>query len=141
MTGIISGRAGLAQVGRLDLVCAILENMPPVADTAAQVHVAAAEALRAGGFDVVLEWRTSDGGRIDIVAMRDTWSVAIEIDARKPRARSLLKLRGFLGAKVIALRGVAPLLPYGIDAAICIPVRTATQAERDDRRTASRVRA
>ncbi len=121
----------------LEILCHLLATLPPQPDTAAQVQVAAAEALR-GYFDVVLEWPV-DGGRIDIVASRGRWRCAIEIDARKPRARSLVKLRAFLGAKVIALRGVHGLIPEGIDAAICIPVRMATEAERADRRTVSRL--
>lgn len=124
----------------LELARSILENLPPVADTAPMVQVAAAKALRRHGFDVILEYPV-EGGRIDIVASWDDWRVAIEIDARKPRARSLLKLRAFQGATIVALRGVTALLPEGIDAVANIPVRTALEAERADRRIVSRMRA
>lgn len=123
----------------LENLCRVLARLAPQPDTAAQVHVAAAKALRRSGFDVILEYGL-DHGRIDIVAVaQDGWRCAIEIDARKPRARSLVKLRAFLGAKVVALRGVGALIPDGIDATVLIPVRMATQAERDDRRTVSRM--
>lgn len=137
-----AGAAGFKPLiaSRIDIVCSALETLPPQPDTAAQVHVAAAEALRRAGFDVVVEFRVDGGGRIDIVAMRDSWSCAIEIDARRPRARSLLKLRNFVGARVIALRGVTALLPAGIDAVATIPVRTALRSEIDDRRVAGRLR-
>jgi hypothetical protein len=124
----------------LELVRSILENLPPTADTAPMVQVAAARALLSHGFDVTVE-HVVDGGRIDLVVAWDDWRGAIEIDARRPRARSLLKLRAFSGAKIIALRGVTALLPEGIDAVVNIPVRTALDAERADRRIVSRIRA
>lgn len=124
----------------LNLICATLEELPLQPDTAAHVHVAAARALHRQGFDVEIEHQVS-GGRIDIVATDGEWRCAIEIDARKPRGKSLIKLRNFIGAKVIALRGVTALLPSGIDAVVTIPVRTATSDEISDRRTASKFRA
>lgn len=124
----------------LAIVCRVLSQMTPAPDTAAQVHVAAARALMWAGYAVHPEYGAETGGRIDLVVERDGWRAAIEIDARKPRARSLIKLRGFDGAKICAVRGVSPMVPEGIDAAVGIRVRTATQAERDDRRTVSRMR-
>jgi hypothetical protein len=68
-------------------------------------------AMHHAGLSVVPEWPvvSNDGrrGRIDLVVSRCGASVAIEIDARKPRRKSLDKLRCFNGGRVLVLRGVA----------------------------------
>ncbi len=125
----------------LQEVCNILISLPPQPDTAAQVHAAAMNALRAAGYDVYPEFPAQGlggGGRIDIAVHKDGKWTGIEIDARKPRNNSIKKLSGFKGTRVIALRGVNGPPPEGIDAIVAIPVRMASVIERADKRTTSR---
>lgn len=131
-------------------VCDVLRGLGPLPDTAAQVHFAAMKAFRSAGLGVIPEYRqpfvSRRGirrfGKIDIVVTDATGTkCAIEIDARKPRHGSILKLTGFDGHKVIALRGVDGDCPPGIDALVRVPVRLASMPERQDRRTVSRLRA
>lgn len=129
-------------VGR---VCQVLRALPPQPDNAHCVHAAAIEALAAAGFYVYPEFSIvyGDGeherGRIDIAVLMHGQTVAIEIDARKPRVRSLKKLRAFDGGRVLALRGVAGgVRIHGIDAVVPIRVRLETTAEATDKRTVGR---
>jgi hypothetical protein len=120
-----------------------LRAMPMQPDTAAVVHAAAVTALASAGFEVYVEVRVNlpDGGfgRYDIVAVHPRGSVAIEIDARKPRRKSLEKLRQFGGGRIVALRGVADLTkPEGIDAVVPIRVRVARQSEIKDKTAVGR---
>ena len=99
-------------------------------DNARLMHNAVAEVLRAEGFTVVTEYfvRGAFGysnGRIDIVARRDGGHVAIELDARRPRERSVAKLNKVEAYRIIGLRGVDFPPPPGIDAIACMPVRGA----------------
>jgi len=117
-------------------------------DSAPALHAALAEELWKAGFQVGLEYPTKslgDGrkGRIDIVAR---WveegklvSAAIELDCRRPRKRSLKKLRLWDGPRIIGLRGVELLqTPEGIDAVIAMRVREPTAAEQKNKRTVNR---
>jgi hypothetical protein len=97
-------------------------------DTAAHVHAAAMQQLKSAGFFVYTEWwlgvdYMSEEGRIDIVAYRDGQFTGIEIDRRRPRKKSLEKLRGFRGGRIVVLRGANCVTPSGIDAVVSIPVR------------------
>jgi hypothetical protein len=122
----------------------VLADLPPQPDTAGAVHGAAIEALRAAGFEVRTECGVDDrgdgrSGRVDIVAEHDGGSVAIEIDHRNPRQKSVHKLRRFSGFRLLALRGIAlPNLPDGIDGAVSIPVRRETGEEGADKRSVNR---
>jgi hypothetical protein len=84
--------------------------------------------LEAAGFFVENEFPTKElgddrAGRIDIVASYKRGSVAIELDCRRPRTRSLKKLRLFNGYRLIVLRGVAMPVAYdGIDQIIAARV-------------------
>lgn len=114
-------------------------------DTAAALHAQAARALSDAGFAVFLEFMTAPlgddrNGRIDIVAKsaRGGW-VAIEIDNRRPKRRSLVKLGLFPGFRLVALRGIdGHETPDGVDNVIGLRVRLATPAERRDKRTIRR---
>jgi hypothetical protein len=127
----------------VDEAARALRAMPMQPDTAAVVHAAAVTALVSAGFEVYVEVRVDlpDGGfgRYDIVAHHPRGAVAIEIDARKPRRKSLAKLRQFDGGRIVALRGVADLTkPEGIDAVVSIRVRVARQSEIKDKTAVGR---
>ena len=97
-------------------------------DNARSMHAEIAAALKSAGFSVWNEYATGDmgdyrKGRIDIFAEAYGGSVAIELDARKPRARSIAKLRLFDCYKLIGLRGVdRVVIPDGIDDVIGLRV-------------------
>ena len=115
-------------------------------DTAAAIHHAVANQLSRLGFRVAYEYPTrhlgdTRNGRIDLAAWYEGGRVAIELDARRPRRRSVNKLILFEGFRIIGLRGVAGEAPDGIDALVSIPVRIPSQEEKNDKRTRNRVRA
>lgn len=113
-------------------------------DHAATLHAYVGRALQAEGFKVTYEFKTRSlgdprDGRIDLLAVRNGGVVAIELDTRRPRKRSLLKLRLADAFRLIVLRGVEGYdVPEGIDAVIAAPVRMASVAERSDKRTTNR---
>jgi hypothetical protein len=110
-------------------VCETLEGMTPTFDNARMVHTASSAALRLSGASVINEYpmpytaRRPRRGRIDIYAEVGKFRVAIEIDARKPRIGSLIKLNNFDGLRIVAMRGVSGDCPNGIDAVVSIPVK------------------
>src|SRR5882762_5729030 len=74
-------------------------------DNAAALHGMAIKAFFAAGCDVYPEhrlWVPEDnrGGRIDLVIQYGIQLAAIEFDTRKPRRRSVKKLRLFKGYRV-----------------------------------------
>lgn len=108
-------------------------------DHAPTMHAELIAALESSEFSVHPEYHTGwlgdeRNGRLDIVCRRDGGVVGIELDARKPRRRSILKLGLFQGFRIIGLRGVMGLACDGIDAVICMPVTQATQRQKRDRR-------
>lgn len=113
-------------------------------DHAATMHAELAGALRMAGFYVTMEYPTAHlgdrrDGRIDIVAFALADRIAIELDCRKPRRRSLEKLRLFDGYKIVGVRGIeGHETPDGIDAVIPMRVRVAKKSEKSDRRTVNR---
>ncbi len=64
----------------------------------------------------------SRGGRLDVLAEFRGGLVAIELDARSPRRKSLEKLRQFTAFRVIGLRGVSMRPPAGIDAVVMLDI-------------------
>lgn len=69
-----------------------------VEDTATDAQAKVVEALESDGYDVWKEVTvgtpgTWSHGRIDLFASRNGEAVAIEIDHRRPRKRSIVKLR------------------------------------------------
>lgn len=85
-------------------------------------------ALEQAGFLVFLEFSTAKigdtkNGRIDIVARKDGQHVAIELDCRTPRMRSIKKLKLFPGYRIIGLRGIRHPIVDGIDGVVCLQVR------------------
>lgn len=128
--------------GAVDRIVRVLRSLPLLPDHAGAVHAAVLEALRDDGFHVEHEVpiTLSDGreGRIDLVARRWGGATAIEIDARRPRTKSLDKLREFDGGRIMALRGVAGCGRFdGIDAIVPIRVRMLRSTdERDEARGA-----
>ncbi len=110
-------------------ICSAMEGLSPVADNARIVHrTVSAELLRVG-CSVINEYpmpymgRSSPRkGRIDIYASLMGVEVAIELDARRPRQMSLIKMNSFNGLRICGLRGVSGNCPDGIDAMVSIPV-------------------
>lgn len=110
----------------------VLEAFPETADHASNVHATLTRHLIANGYKTQTErWVPMPGrsGRLDIYAICPVSGtpVAIEIDARRPRKKSIRKLNhvGDDALRVICLRGVsAPLSGVaGVDAVFCLPVR------------------
>ena len=106
-----------------------------VPDDAHEAHADLADVLRCAGWAVrreVAVCARGDGsaGRVDIEATRGEQVIGIEIDRRRPRRKSVLKLRSRSWARVIALRDPDPEfdLPVPDDLAI-VRLRT-----RDDSR-------
>jgi len=71
-------------------------------------HQATAAALVALGFDCEVEVTVADrgdghAGRLDLVAERDGLRIALELDDRTPRAKSLAKLAGALDCQLRAV--------------------------------------
>lgn len=125
----------------IDRAVAALSAMDSLPDCANSVHAAALVALHDAGFYVSAEV-VVPGGRLDIVAISKGYPVAIEIDARKPRNKSLLKLRAWRYGRVVALRGVnIDRLPDGIHAAANIKVHTASTVDISDKRAVSKASA
>ncbi len=117
----------------------VLSSLRDLPDSAAALQRSVAAALEADGFEVFLEVPTAGlgderpGGRIDILAKDGPSSVAIELDARSPRRRSVLKLKLFDAFRIVGLRGVGGDCPPGIDAVVKLNVRQASEAERRDK--------
>lgn len=115
-------------------ICRVMPAMP---DDASYVHQQMLIAFHEAGYSVFNEYvvRLDDGrsGRIDIVlqASCGRW-VAIEIDARRPRKRSIAKLGTRNWIRISCLRGVegGPSEYPGVDAIIALPVRLATFEEK-----------
>lgn len=117
------------------------------ADSAAAMHALAAEILQSHEFVVEFEHtifyidtlKQKRRGRIDLVAYKYGGAVAIELDCRNPRTKSIQKLRAFDGAKIFALRGIRVIdMPAGIDGAAYLQCRQATRHEKKDKRTVNR---
>lgn len=114
------------------------------ADDAATMHAEVAAALEAAGLFVIMEYPTRwlgdvRKGRIDIVVQKALGQAAIELDCRKPRRRSVLKLRLFPGYRIVGIRGIEGFDPViGIDEIVSMRVRVAKPHEKADRRTVNR---
>ena len=121
-----------------ELACEILGSRLWV-DHASTMHADVMTALRGNGFDVWAEWHVelADGrsGRIDIVAKHGCggW-VAIELDCRKPRRKSVAKLMEMSCFRIVGLRGIEGHIEPGIHACVAMRVRFATAEHKADRR-------
>lgn len=85
----------------------------PATDDAATYHARAGEALQSLGFTVKSEFAVPHGspnrsGRIDLLATRGQETVAIELDYRDPRDKSVVKLNQIHGVRVVMLRDHRP---------------------------------
>ncbi len=105
-------------------VCEILRAMPPQPDNATELHDAVEVALEIRGVEVQRECpiEMNDGrkGYIDLVA---EGCVAIELDRRLPRAKSLKKLAAFPGYRIAVTRTDDASLEFEamVDAVVAIP--------------------
>lgn len=114
-------------------------------DHAQTMHTDFARELRRAGFYVWMEYPTKAFGdirdrRLDLLVRgRGDFLAAIELDARKPRKKSIEKLRMVDGVRIVGVRGVEGVpCPEGIDAVVTMRVRSATEFEKADRRTVNR---
>ena len=85
----------------------------PVEDDAREAHKSVVEWLEKQGYSCVNEYKVEnrgDGrcGYIDIVAEKNGDRVAIEVDRKTPREKSISKLQQFPGARFVALRDPDP---------------------------------
>lgn len=115
---------------------ALCVSLDPMPDDASHVQERLINAMVAAGYQVFHEYvvalPSGRSGRIDIVAKKDGRWLAIEIDARKPRKRSIEKLALRNWIRVSCLRGVAEGIDEypGLDAVIALPVRLASFPEK-----------
>jgi hypothetical protein len=131
----------------------IMDRFTKVADTAPDTHAAVLHHLAKHGYSCSAEMCVAynDGirdrnGRVDVVVRCKTtnYIFAIEIDARKPRRKSLLKLaklRQTYGAiRVVMLRGVGDVDDYveGVDVLVALPVRLEGDGPRASVREAAK---
>lgn len=127
----------------VDRAVAALRGLPTLPDTSQVVHAAALAALRDAGFvvkpEVTVVLPEGRNGRYDLVAEWGSHRIAVEIDTRKPRQKSLDKLRAFDGGRIIALRGVSCAWRIdGIDAIVPLKVRIASSPEVSDKKVVKR---
>ena len=85
----------------------VLGKMQPAPDDAAEFHRTVETALKSAGFTVRREARVGiresgrGAGRIDLLASIHDGFVAIELDRRSPRSKSLDKLRSFNAFRIV----------------------------------------
>ena len=115
----------------------LASSLPLMPDHAGMVHSVVMQALADAGHRVYAEvpaMINGRAGRLDLAFFHNElreWC-AIEIDARRPRKRSLEKLRRFVGVRVVMLRGVEGNGEIeGVDGVIALPVRIAAKGEKD----------
>lgn len=121
----------------LGVIRDLCDELGPLPDDAKAVHDALEAALVAEGMEVAREVEVSDRGdgrvgRLDLVATRDGYSFAIEIDRTAPRQKSITKLLGSgCDAKVVVLRGGAAEAPAGIDLVCSVAVADVAEYPAD----------
>ena len=117
---------------------ALCVGLAPMPDAASHVHALLMDAMVAAGYRVFQEYTVElgngQGGRIDVVAQAKNgqW-LAIEIDARRPRQRSIKKLVAKDWLRISCLRGVSDSTESypELDAIIALPIRAASAEERE----------
>lgn len=125
-----SARDGLSDdsAALVTRICEVVACIPgPLEDDATACHDAVEAAIKADGLRVFREAdvRNGDGvtGRFDLVVRHADAGVAIEIDRRQMRAKSVQKLLGFDGGRIAILRGSEPAHEIdGIDATLSLPI-------------------
>lgn len=110
-------------------------------DHASTLHAEAIDLFERNGFVVEAEYSVRKlcgygRRRIDMVVenVRSGGRVAIELDCRRPRMKSINKLLKFAGFRIVGLRGIEGHSVFGIDRCVAMRVRVATTAEKADRR-------
>lgn len=115
----------------------IIGRLRAIPDHASTAHQSVMVALAEAGFNVVKEVQVGtdgDTGRVDVVATKGGGSVAIEIDSRSVRAKSIRKLRRMDGFRIAALRRVVHDEQIeGIHAVVGIDTVTGTAWARGSR--------
>jgi len=116
---------------------AIIGGLRSIPDHAFTAHQSVMAALAEAGFNVVKEVQVEtdgDTGRVDVVATKAGGSVAIEIDSRSVRTKSIRKLRRMSGFRIAALRrAVNGEQIEGIHAVVGIDTVTGTAWARGSR--------
>lgn len=116
---------------------AIIGGLRAIPDHAFTAHQSVMAALAEAGFNVVKEVQVeTDGdlGRVDVVATKGGGMVAIEIDSRSVRQKSIRKLRRMSAFRIAALRRpVVGETIEGIHAVVGIDTVTGTAWARGSR--------
>ncbi len=116
---------------------AVIGGLRAIPDHAFTAHQSVMAALAEAGFNVVKEVQVEtdgDTGRVDVVATKAGGMVAIEIDSRSVRAKSIRKLRRMDGFRIAALRrAVSGEQIEGIHAIVGIDTVTGTAWARGSR--------
>lgn len=126
--------------GVLERFGAVCASLRPIPDNSRSVHCALMNALVDAGYFVEHEYSvqlpSGRGGRIDLVATDSCGvRIAVEIDARRPRQKSIEKLQAEDDwLRVSCLRGVQHRKESypGLDGIFALPVRLVTKQEMDD---------
>src|SRR5947209_6941333 len=107
----------------------IMRKMKRLPDNYHKARQLIAGDLKRSGFsvdtDVALRYEFFDGERrgfVSLVAKKNGGVVAIELDRRTPRLRSVHKLRAMNAYRVAAVRGPAARLPYRIHKVVSLDV-------------------
>ncbi|MEN3931399.1 hypothetical protein WJT86_10060 [Microvirga sp. W0021] len=104
-----------------------LERLYGLPDKAGLLQKAVVSELERAGFSVCTEEQVSKlqqrrTGRLDVLAVYRGGTVAIELDARSPRQKSIEKLLQFDAFRIIGLRNISMPPPIGIDAVVALHV-------------------
>ena len=109
--GFQKGEVSEADFAAGEQAVAAMRGLRGIPDHAFTAHQSVMAALDAAGFVVAKEVGIEcpeEAGRLDVVASKDGGQVAIEIDSRSPRKKSLRKLNRMDCFRIVALRRVVP---------------------------------
>lgn len=131
--GEVSPADEAAGLEAVSIIC----GLRAIPDHAFTAHQSVMAALAEAGFNVVKEVQVEtdgDTGRVDVVATKAGGTVAIEIDSRSVRTKSIRKLRRMAGFRIAALRrAVNGEQIEGIHAVVGIDTVTGTAWARGSR--------
>jgi len=138
--GFQKGKVSEADFAAGAQAVAAMRGLRGIPDHAFTAHQSVMAALDAAGFVVAKEVGVEspdEAGRLDVVASKDGGQVAIEIDSRSPRKKSLRKLNRMDCFRIVALRREVPATEAyaGIHAVVGIDTVPGTAWARGSRIT------